>query len=58
LEQALRERDRLARATALLVDAARLKERLPGEIGVVCSVTCIEDALQTLAGEAEGAEEA
>jgi hypothetical protein len=56
LEQALRERDRLARATALLVDAARLEEGLPGEIGVVRSVTCIEDALQTLVGEAEGAE--
>ena len=57
LEQAIKERDRLVRATALLVDAARLEEGLPGEIRVVRSVTCVEDALQTLAGEAEGAEE-
>jgi hypothetical protein len=55
LEQALRERDRLVRATALLVDAARLEEGLPGELGVVRLVTCIEDALQMLVEEAEEA---
>jgi hypothetical protein len=49
------DRLRLARATALLVDAARLEEGPPGEIGVVRSVACIEDALQMLVEEAEGA---
>jgi hypothetical protein len=51
------DRLHLAQATTLLTDSARLEEGLPGEIGVVHSVTSLEDALQMLAEEAEGAEE-
>jgi hypothetical protein len=47
----------VAQATALLVEADRLEEGFPGEVSVVRSVTCIEDALQMLVEEAEGAEE-
>jgi hypothetical protein len=52
------DRLQLAQATALLVDASRVEEGLPTEIGVQRSVTALEDALQMLAEEAEGAEEA
>ena len=50
------DRLRLARATALLCDSARIEQGLPTEIGVVRSVTALEDTLQLLQEETEDAE--
>jgi hypothetical protein len=47
----------LAQATALLCDSARIEQGLSTEIGVVRSVTTLEDALQLLQEETEDAEE-
>lgn len=51
------DRLHLAQATALLLEASRVEQGLPGEITVVRSVTCIEDALQMLQEERDEAEE-
>jgi hypothetical protein len=51
------DRLRLAQATALLVDAERVEQGLPTEIGVTRSVTSLEDALQLLSEETADAEE-
>lgn len=52
-----RDRLHLAQATALLLETSRVEQGLPGEIIVVRSVTCIEDALMMLQEEREEAEE-
>jgi hypothetical protein len=51
------DRLHLAQATALLLETSRVEQGLPGEITVVRSVTCIEDALQMLQDERDEAEE-
>jgi hypothetical protein len=47
----------LARATALLIDCDRLEAGKPTEVSVVRSVSSLEDALQVLIEDSEGAEE-